>query len=109
MTAVPEEIEDALTNFGSALGDLDALLQPLINADLASVQANLDPADRAKLMLAMVYASNSLFWSMSIPLGIFFFSSREEFLCVCSRSNAPGACVAGSMRGGTCWRLARRI
>lgn len=60
-----QAVDDNLDKFDSALDSLEAAARPFLQADMAAVAEQLGPIDRAKLRVALAYATTSVYFSAS--------------------------------------------
>ena len=69
--SLPDELEDACTNFHVALGNVEETLQPLVDTPRETLHEELeDPLDRASTDLVVAFTVNSLFWSYLSTTGV---------------------------------------
>jgi len=62
MSGVPEKTTRALDTMDTALSQIEAALQPLLEKPIDEIKEGLDLAGQAKLDIAMAYSLNSLFY-----------------------------------------------
>jgi hypothetical protein len=69
------EVEASVEEFGIALTEVEALLEPLMNESYRELLARLPPMDAAKLNVMIAYTINSLYYSTHITF--------SKLICLC--------------------------
>lgn len=61
---LPDDVAETIQQLEHQIGDIEQMLEPLLNSNLDEIHARLTPLESAKLNVATAFTLNALFYSM---------------------------------------------